>query len=139
MLEHILYSHIMKHLDKNRILNDAQHGFRKLRSTESQLIITLNEQAGALNKGAQRDSILLDFSKAFDKVSHRLRLHKLTHYGIRNNVLSWIKAFLQDKEQTVVVDGQFSESTEVSFGVLQGSVIGSLLFLLYINDLPDYV
>ena len=61
MLEHILHSHIMKHLDKNKIFNDAQHGFRRLRSTESQLLTTVNEQACALNKGEQRDSMLLDF------------------------------------------------------------------------------
>ena len=94
MLEHIIHSHIMKHLDRHNILNDSQHGFRKHRSTESQLISTVNEQAAALNTGEQRGSILLDFSKAFDKVSHRL-LHKLGFYGIRNGVLQWIKAFVQ--------------------------------------------
>ena len=80
LLEHIIHSHIMKHLDRHNILNDSQHGFRKHISTESQLISTVNEQASALNNGEQRDSILLDFSKAFDKVSHRLLLHKLAFF-----------------------------------------------------------
>ena len=117
MLEHIIHSHIMKHLDRHNILNDSQHGFRKHRSTESQLISTVNEQASALNTGEQRDSILLDFSKAFDKVSHRLLLHKLAHYGIRNGVLQWIKDFLTDREQVVVVEGQRSSPADVSSGV----------------------
>ena len=95
----------MKHLQNSNILTDLQHGFRKHRSCETQLIKTVNDLAKAMNHGEQIDSILLDFSKAFDKVCHRKLLLKLEHHGIRGRNFQWIKKFLENRTQKVAAVG----------------------------------
>ena len=120
----------MQHLEGNDILFANLHVFRKNHSCESQLILTVEDLAQNLDHGDQMDMIILDFRKAFDKVPHQRLISKLQFYGIQGSTLIWIKSWLTSRTPSVIIDGECSNSVDVT----SGTVLGPLMFLLFIND-----
>lgn len=137
LLEHIIVKHLLDHFEKNNILTNLQHGFRSGYSCETQLLNTIDDLAEAYDNNIQIDIAILDFSKAFDVVSHRKLLAKLENYGVTGNLNTWIANFLQDRSQCVLVEGIKSTSVRVASGVPQGTCLGPILFLTYINDIVE--
>jgi hypothetical protein len=139
VMEHIIASQIMHHANNHNILYNLQHGFRSKLSCETQLIEFIHNITSNMNIGVQTDVVVMDFSKAFDKVSHEKLLRKLHRYGICGKTNNWISDFLLNRKQTVVLDGENSDVENVLSGVPQGSVLGPCLFLFYINDIPENI
>ena len=123
LLEHVVCHHIMSHLEEHNILTHLQHGFRSGMSMIIQRLVT-TQDIYQWDKKTQVDIAVLDFAKAFDKVPHQNLLNKLHHYGIDNNIHTWITSFLNNCIQSIVIDGATSPLTNVISGVPQGTVLG---------------
>lgn len=139
MLESIIKEEIVKHLDTYSLIHESQHGFTKGKSCLTNLLSFLEDITKSVDDGKPVDVIYLDFSKAFDKVPHQRLIEKLKSHGIVNYVLNWIKDWLRGRKQKVVIDGCESGYMNVLSGVIQGSVLGPVLFLLFINDIDTIV
>ena len=127
----------MEYIEKNKILSNLQFGFQKNKSTEHAISSIYTDITNALTRKQSSYCIFLDFAKAFDTVNHKILIQKLEYYGVKGSTLALFENYLSDRIQVVEVNGKVSEKGVIKHGVPQGSILGPLLFLLYINDISQ--
>ncbi len=139
IMESLIRDAILRYANSQELMTKEQHGFTKGRSCLTNLLEALEDWTKALDEGYGVDVVFLDYQKAFDTVPHRRLLGKLESYGIGGETLKWIENFLGNRKMRVMLNGKSTDWIKVTSGVPQGSVIGPLLFLLYVNDIPNEV
>ena len=139
LLEKHVHDSLMFYLSSNNLLHSTQSGFRPNHSCETALLQMTNKCLGAINNNEMVGMVMIDFRKAFDLVDHTLLLKKLKYYKISEETISWFSSYLLKRKQKVFVNNTLSDSEDIICGVPQGSILGPLLFLIFINDLPLYI
>ena len=139
IFERIIRKRLVQYLESNNLLCSQQHGFRSGHSCLTQLLHHFDDILENFLDGNDTDCIYLDYAKAFDKVDHALLIKKLSRYGIHPKMINWIESFLTNRTQQVVVEGQLSVAALIISGVPQGTVLGPILFLIFINDITQCV
>ena len=135
IFEKLMYNIVNNFLYKNEVIYKYQFGFRKIHSTQHAIITLVDRITSSLDSGDLVIGVFLDLKKAFDTGDHHILIKKLFSYGIRGNTLKWFQSYLTDRSQFVTYDGIESKVLSIKYGVPQGSILGPLLFIIYMNDL----
>ena len=137
LIERVVFNQLYEYLNNNNLLTESQSGFRPMFSTETALLEATNEWLWNIDDSLLNGVIFLDLKKAFDTMDHAILLGKLKLYGVSSQSLNWFQSYLSDRKQQTFIDGVQSDFCNITCGIPQGSILGPLLFTIYINDLPS--